>query len=132
MVYLLDTHVWIWLTSDETRLGPVTCEVLSDPTNGVLFSAASSWELALKYQLGKIELPSPPSTYVPQHLRRQGISSLVVDHSHALAVGELPAVRHADPFDRLLVAQAQVLGATLVTADDKLFAYDVDTLDART
>lgn len=131
MIYLLDTHVWIWMTSDEQRLGPLARSILIDPTKSVLFSAASSWELALKYQLGKIELPEPPSTFVPEHLRRQGIAPLAVDHAHALAVGDLPSVRHADPFDRLLVAQATVLGATLITADEKLFAYDIETIDAR-
>ncbi|MBC7460406.1 MAG: type II toxin-antitoxin system VapC family toxin [Thermoleophilia bacterium] len=131
MVYLLDTHVWIWMTSDEQRLGPITRSVLEDPANAVLLSAASSWELALKCQLGKIELPAPPSVFVAAHLRLQGIAPLAVDHAHALAVGDLPVVRHADPFDSLLVAQARVMGLTLVTADDKLFEYDIETLDAR-
>ncbi|MCW2972010.1 MAG: hypothetical protein JWN72_283 [Thermoleophilia bacterium] len=131
MVFLLDTHVWIWMTSDERRIGPVTRSKLADPANAVMLSAASSWELALKYQLGKIELPTPPSVYVATHLRRQGVAPLAVEHAHALAVGELPEVRHADPFDRLLVAQARVMGLTLVTADDKLFEYDIETIDAR-
>jgi PIN domain nuclease of toxin-antitoxin system len=77
--------------------------------------------------LGKLKLPEPPAKYVPARLVEQGMNALAVEHAHALRVAELPA-HHADPFDRLLVAQAQVERMTLMTADPNILVYDVETL----
>ena len=104
--------------TDEAR------ELLVDPANVLLLSAASSWEIAIKYALGKLSLPVPPTSYVPDRLRSGGVAPLGVSHVHALAVAELPD-HHRDPFDRLLVSQAQLDGLTLLTADRTLAAYDV-------
>jgi prevent-host-death family protein len=90
-------------------------------------SAASAWEIAIKVGLGKLKLPEPPARYVPARLAEQGMDALPIDHGHALRVAELPD-HHADPFDRLLVAQAQLERMTLMTADPQLLAYEVDTL----
>jgi PIN domain nuclease of toxin-antitoxin system len=100
---------------------------MEDPENTLLLSAASSWEIAIKYALKKLELPEPPARYVPSALRRGGVTPLPVEHAHALQVSELPP-HHRDPFDRLLIAQAQLEGATLVTADPRFLLYDVDVL----
>ena len=104
--------------NDEAR------ELLVDPANVLMLSAASSWEIAIKYKLGKLSLPAPPASYVPDRLRSGGVTPLAVTHTHALAVAELPD-HHRDPFDRLLVTQADLDGLTLLTADRALGAYDV-------
>ncbi|MGH3937775.1 MAG: type II toxin-antitoxin system VapC family toxin [Pseudonocardiaceae bacterium] len=110
--------------NDEAR------ELLANPANVLLLSAASSWEIAIKYALGKLPLPASPASYVPDRLRSGGVTPLAVSHAHALAVAELPD-HHRDPFDRLLVTQAHLDGLTLLTADSKLGAYDVRIIWAR-
>lgn len=126
--YLLDTHVWLWLQADPGRIaGPVLAE-LGDPGRTLLLSAASSWEITIKHQLGKLTLPEPPARYVPDRMRRSGTVGLAVEHAHVLAIAELPP-HHRDPFDRLLVAQARHLGIPLVTADRTFTSYDVDVID---
>lgn len=123
--YLLDTHVWLWLQTTPERLGDEVVDLLADRTNTLLLSSASSWEIAIKYRLGKLPLPEPPAAYVPDRMRLSGVIPLPVEHSHALRIGDLPD-HHSDPFDRLLVAQAQELAIPIVTADHQLSAYSVD------
>jgi PIN domain nuclease of toxin-antitoxin system len=123
--YLLDTHVWLWLQTTPERLGDVVGDLLADRTNTLLLSAASGWEIAIKYRLGKLLLPEPPVEYVPDRMRRSGVTPLAVEHAHALRVADLPD-HHNDPFDRLLVAQAQELAIPIVTSDHHLSAYPVD------
>jgi PIN domain nuclease of toxin-antitoxin system len=123
---LLDTHVLLWAAVDPERLGD-TAGVLEDPDNQLLVSAASSWEIAVKYALDKLQLPEPPERYVPYVVRELAATPVAVEHAHALAVASLPH-HHRDPFDRMLVAQAQLLRVPIVTADGTLDAYDVDVL----
>lgn len=126
MRLLLDTHVFLWLLAEPERLGG-HLGTLGDPANDLLVSAASSWEIAIKVQIGRLDLPGDPRRYVPDRLRAIGAEPLPVEHSHALAVGELPPL-HRDPFDRLLVAQARDLRLRIVTADSQIARYEVDTL----
>lgn len=126
MRLLLDTHVLLWAAVDPEQLGD-TAGVLEDADNELLVSAASSWEIATKYALGKLSLPEPPDRYVPHVLRELDATPVAVEHAHALAVAALPH-HHRDPFDRMLVAQAQLLDVVIVTADVALDAYDVDVL----
>jgi PIN domain nuclease of toxin-antitoxin system len=123
---LLDTHVFLWLQVQPERLGDHLAAV-ADTANDRLLSAASSWEIAIKHGLGRLSLPEPPARWVPERMRAVGATPLAVEHTHALAVADLP-VHHRDPFDRLLVAQARALGASLLTADRQLEDYDVDLL----
>ncbi len=127
--YLLDTQVWLWLLAEPRRLREDTRDLLADATNEILLSAASGWEILIKYRLGKLLLPEPPRSYVPDRMRRTGMTPLAVEHNHVLRVAELPD-HHRDSFDRLLVAQAQALDIPLVTADGRLSAYEVKTLPA--
>lgn len=127
--YLVDTHVWLWMQASPQRLRDETLRLLADESNEVLLSAASSWEMAIKYRLGRLPLPEPPETYVPSRMRRSGTTPVPVEHAHALRVAELPD-HHRDPFDRLIVAQAQLLSTPVVTADAQLSAYDVQVLPA--
>jgi PIN domain nuclease of toxin-antitoxin system len=123
---LLDTHVFLWMLTEPERLGD-TLTTVEDRRNELLLSAASSWELAIKHQLGKITLPEPPEKYVPDRMRAIGAVALAVEHAHALAVSALPPL-HRDPFDRLLVAQAIELDLSIVTADPQLASYPARTI----
>lgn len=127
MRLLLDTQCWLWMQASPEKLTDEARELLVDPANILLLSAASSWEIAIKYALGKLALPAPPASYVPDRLRRGGVTPLAVSHVHALAVAELPD-HHRDPFDRLLVTQTQLDDLTLLTANRTLGAYDVQIM----
>jgi PIN domain nuclease of toxin-antitoxin system len=124
---LLDTQCWLWWYLSSDRLSPGAREVMAASRDPLYLSAASSWEIAIKVGLRKLKLPEPPARYVPARLAEQGMTALAVEHVHALRVAELPP-HHHDPFDRLLVAQAQIERMTLLTADPQIMAYDVDTL----
>lgn len=125
MKFLIDTHCWLWLQASPERLAPEVLSRLEDPGVAIVLSAASSWEIAIKYTLGKLPLPEPPSKYVPRRMAASGTRGMAIEHRHALRVAELPA-HHRDPFDRLLVAQAQLEALTLLTVDRQLAKYDVD------
>lgn len=90
--------------------------------NDLFFSVVSSWEIAVKYALGKLPLPEAPAEFVPHRLRRDGIKTLHIEHRHALAVADLP-MHHHDPFDRLLIAQGRAEGMTIASIDPKFKAY---------
>ncbi len=127
MRYLLDTHAFLWWLADDPRLSNAARAIMAGGGNDLLWSAASSWEVAIKFSIGKISLPLPPSTYLPAKLREQRILSLAVDQAHALRVAVLPPL-HRDPFDRLLVAQALVEGLPILTSDRRLADYGVDVV----
>ncbi|HUL46781.1 MAG TPA: type II toxin-antitoxin system VapC family toxin [Steroidobacteraceae bacterium] len=126
MILLLDTHVFLWLQTDPDRLGEHR-QLVEDERTQLFLSAVSSWEIAIKYELGRLPLPEPPQQYVPDRMRTIGAQGLDVEHAHALAVAILPRL-HRDPFDRLLVAQATLLDLTVATADPAVAQYPVPTL----
>ena len=126
MKALLDTHIFLWANTEPERLGAQR-SLVADGAVGLIVSAASSWEIAIKYGLGRLTLPEEPRRYVPERLRRLGAEPLAIEHGHALMVAELPPL-HRDPFDRLLVAQAKLLGVPIVTADPRIAQYQVQTL----
>ena|SRR5690348_14998062 len=129
MRYLLDTSVFLqgWMVPE--RLGRRTRELLGSPGEECFLSAVSSWEISIKYALGKLDLPEAPSKYVPTRLSEWRIQRLDISHDHALFVGELPQ-HHQDPFDRMLVAQAKVENMTIVTADRILEKYPIEIFRA--
>jgi PIN domain nuclease of toxin-antitoxin system len=88
--YLVDTQVWLWMQSDPDRLRDETRAIVEDVRNDILLSAASAWEIAIKFRLGKLPLPEAPGSYVPDRMRRSGTSPLPVEHAHALRTAELP------------------------------------------
>jgi len=126
---LLDTQVWLWMLAAPERLSRKSRALVVSADNELVLSAASTWEIAIKYGLGKLQLPEPPGEYIPRLMTRTGITPLPVHHRHALHVATLPA-RHRDPFDRLLVAQAQLEQLPILTADRVFRRYDVETLSA--
>ncbi|MBT9584362.1 type II toxin-antitoxin system VapC family toxin [bacterium] len=124
---LLDTHIWLWLGPTPEKISPEVLSVLEDPANGLFLSAASSWEISIKYRLGKLPLPEPPNRFIADRLLRDGIQFLPIGLQHTVRVAELPDY-HSDPFDRLLVAQALTEKMVLVTADEKMLPYEVEKL----
>ena len=120
MRLLLDTHAAIWWLSDDARIGDEAARQLSDDTNQLLLSAATVWEVAIKRSLGKLNAPADFAAT----MLSGGVQALPVTVDHAAAVEQLPW-HHRDPFDRMLVAQAQVERATLVSGYPALAAYGV-------
>ena len=127
MKYLLDTNIFLWSNGAPEKLNRQAVTILSSVSSEIYLSAASSWEIAIKFALRTLRLPSPPSQFIPDTLRILAIRSLEISHFHALAAGALPP-HHRDPFDRMLIAQAGSEEMVLLTAD-KIFAkYDVEML----
>lgn len=129
MRVLLDTQVWLWMLAAPERLSEPSRALVVSADNELLLSAASAWEIAIKYGLGKLRLPEPPGELIPRLMTRTGITPLPVHHRHALHVATLPTL-HRDPFDRLLIAQAQLERLPILTADRSFALYDVETLRA--
>ncbi len=125
MRYLLDTHVWLWLATRPERIRPDLLDELSREQTGLVFSAVSSWEIAIKWAAGRLELPEPPAKYVPRTMRQSKAAGLAVEHAHALQVATMPR-HHRDPFDRLLIAQSQIESIPIVTGDAAFDAYEVE------
>lgn len=121
MILLLDTHVLLWAVGPAQRLPIDARDALADPENTVLFSAVSIWEVAIKTAIGRADFNNDPAR-IAQAARDQGFTELPVTARHAAQVLHLPAL-HADPFDRLLLAQALVEPAWLFTADRQLIRY---------
>ena len=126
MKLLLDTHAFIWWDSEPSKLSPAALAALRDSTHEVWCSAVSVWEIIIKEQLGKLSLRLPLADIVAQQ-QTNGVRILPVTLEHVLGVNALPPT-HKDPFDRLLVSQANQEGATLVTADVVIAQYPVAVL----
>jgi PIN domain nuclease of toxin-antitoxin system len=124
MKYLLDTSIWLWSVGSVEKINRAGRELLADGKQEFYLSAASSWEIGLKAASGKLSLPGSPVSYVPKRLAEQGIIPLPILHQHALAVYDLPK-HHTDPFDRLLIAQAQTEEMVVLTADSIFRRYAV-------
>jgi PIN domain nuclease of toxin-antitoxin system len=117
---LVDTHAALWLLDEDPRLSPSADRMLTDASNEVLLSAAVVWEVSIKRSLGKLDAPDGFAGM----LMDAGAVPLAISIDHARAVRSLPW-HHRDPFDRLLVAQAVLEDAVLLSSDDRLHAYDV-------
>jgi len=115
---LLDSHLLIWAVAEPARLRPREREAIGDPVTDVFVSAATVWELGIKSALGRLELPEPLSVT----LGRLAFTPLAITVLHAEEAASLPRL-HADPFDRMLVAQARLESLTLVTHDAAVRAY---------
>ena len=129
MTLLLDTHTFLWWLEGSRKLGRRARATIG-AESAVWVSAATAWEIAIKMALGRLALRESPETCLPREILRSGFQTLAVSVAHALAVRTLP-MHHADPFDRMLVAQAEAERMTLVTADTIFERYGVLTLDAR-
>ena len=128
MRVLLDTHAFLWWASARgARLSDRVRELLSDGATDAAFSIASVWEIAIKVGGGRMVLPDVVERYVPDRLRHYGFELMAIELTHAIRAGALPPF-HRDPFDRMLIAQAQIEGLPIVTADPAISRYDVETI----
>jgi PIN domain nuclease of toxin-antitoxin system len=109
------------------KLGAKARAAIQDHENELLLSAASAWEIALKHSLGRLNLPLTPAEYVPSRMTLTDTKPLAVSMEHALRVAALPML-HRDPIDRLLIAQCQVDGLHLLTADRQFRAYSINVI----
>ena len=125
MKLLLDTQCWLWWFAEPNRLNQQAVAAISDKSNELWLSVGSIWEMGIKFALGKLPLPEPPETYVSKRLPLLGTKTLSIVAAHALRAAALPP-HHKDPFDRLLLAQAQLEGLTIVTTD-RVFADYTET-----
>jgi PIN domain nuclease of toxin-antitoxin system len=125
---LLDTHAFLWWASEGgARLSDRARDLLSDGATDVALSMASVWEIAIKVGAGRLVLPDTVERYVPDRLRHDGFELMSIELRHAFGAGALPPI-HSDPFDRMLIAQAQIEGIPIVTADAAINRYDVETI----
>jgi PIN domain nuclease of toxin-antitoxin system len=125
---LLDTHAFLWWASSRgARLSDRARELLSDGATEAAFSIASVWEIAIMVGSGRMVLPAEPERYVPDRLRHHGFELMPIELPHAIRAGALPSL-HRDPFDRMLIAQAQIEGLPILTADPAISRYDVETI----
>lgn len=129
MKLLLDTHVWLWSIAAPARIHEDVRRLIEDEANAVYLSAASGWEIAIKFHIGKLRLPEHPRDLIEKRLIRDRIQPLPVEHRHVVEVAGLPD-HHRDPFDRLLVVQARIERLRFVTADPRIEPYDVDLIRA--
>jgi PIN domain nuclease of toxin-antitoxin system len=126
---LLDTHVFLWAAGAPERLSAEALDAISDAKNDVFVSAAAIWEIVLKHDLGKLQLPASPVTYIPTIIAQLGFRQLPITFEHALTVMVLPK-HHNDPFDRIMIAQARFEGMTLISTDRNVGRYAVQYLVA--
>ena len=123
MRLLLDTHVLLWSLTEPRKLSGRTRKALEDAGNEVFVSAVSGWEISVKRKLGKLQAPDD----LEAGITRYGFLPLNLTFPHAEHAGALP-LHHGDPFDRMLVAQAQLEGLVLVTNDARIPLYGVRTM----
>lgn len=126
MKLLLDTCSFLWLITDASQLSPGARARVIDPGNEVFLSAASAWEIAVKWKRERLRLAQPPAVLVPAQREAHGIAELPIDEESALHVTRLPSL-HRDPFDRMLVSQAIVHGLVVVTPDVLITQYPART-----
>jgi PIN domain nuclease of toxin-antitoxin system len=122
---LLDTHALIWWLNGDKQLGKNAREVIGNSTNPVYISAATTWEMSIKHQLGKLDFPDD----IDKKIEEAGFIALPISLFHGKQAGDLP-LHHSDPFDRMLIAQAQAEGLTIVTKDKSFPEYGIKTIDA--
>ncbi|NES17518.1 MAG: type II toxin-antitoxin system VapC family toxin [Symploca sp. SIO3E6] len=127
MRILLDTHIFLWFISGDTKLSKDVRDAIRDPNNEIYLSVVSIWEAIIKYQLGKLPLPEHPGTYLPKQRDLHQIASLALDESCVVQLMNLPLL-HRDPFDRMLICQALQNGLTIATVDTAIRAYRVSVI----
>jgi PIN domain nuclease of toxin-antitoxin system len=125
--YLLDTQVLIWALTEPERLPLAVRQTIEDRRHLLFVSAASAWEIATKWRLGRLRGVEAVIAGFPRHLQRLGAEELPITIEHSLLAGRLPAP-HRDPFDRMLAAQALIEGMILITGDPAFHMFGVETL----
>ncbi len=129
MRLLLDTHAFLWAAADPDELDSDARAAIEDPSNEAFVSAAVAWEITMQVALGKLTVPAQSAVWFPARVRSLGFQTLDIRVAHTLAVGALPPI-HRDPFDRIMVAQAQIEALTFVTRDPDIQKYPVLVMPA--
>jgi PIN domain nuclease of toxin-antitoxin system len=124
MRLLLDTCAFLWLILDDEELTDRVRDIFVDPDNEVFLSVVSAWEIAVKYAIGRLDLPEEPRFYIPEQRERHGIQPLSLDEPSSLQVSVLPRI-HSDPFDRMLISQSLIHGLTILSPDELIKKYPV-------
>ena len=127
MKILLDTQCWLWWIAAPEKLSQSARRRIADKRNIVYLSAASSWEIAIKYSIGKLPLPESPTQFIPKRLARDAITALPIQIAHTLHVADLPR-HHKDPFDRILISQSIKEDIPIMTVDKQLEVYEVNII----
>jgi PIN domain nuclease of toxin-antitoxin system len=127
MKLLLDTHIFLWYITADSRLSTLFLDAIREPKNDVCLSVVSLWEIIIKYDLGKLPLPQSPENYIPNERRRHRIKSLSMHENAVRELIKLPNL-HRDPFDRILICQAIANNMTIVTVDNQIQNYQVSYL----
>ena len=127
MTCLLDTCTFLWLTDRAEHLSATARSVLEDPTNTLVLSQVSSFEIQIKSNRGKLPLAIPPQDFIPQAIEKFRLTYLRIEDDHLWAKGKLPLL-HSDPFDRLLIAQAIHEGLMIITPDPHIHSYPIRVL----
>ena len=127
MKALLGTHTFLWWNLDSPELSTAVRDYIADGDNEIFLSAASAWEIAIKFSKGRLKLPEDPDQYVGNRLAHYQFHALPVQISHALYVSKLPAI-HQDPFDRLLIAQSLLEDLPILTSDLEIKKYEVEII----
>jgi PIN domain nuclease of toxin-antitoxin system len=120
---LLDTHILLWWLADDEHLPAPAAATIADPDTTVVVSAASAWEISIKQAAGRLDAPED----LLDALSANDFGTLPITAHHAMAAGRLPA-HHADPFDRMLIAQARIEDLTFVSVDRRFAEYEVELL----
>ena len=129
MRLLLDTHAFLWAAAEPDELSSAARAAIADRLNDIYVSAATAWEITIKAAVGKISLAADPAVWFPARVASLGFQTLDITAEHALAIALLPAI-HRDPFDRMMIVQAQLEGLTFVTRDPENQKYPVHFLAA--
>jgi PIN domain nuclease of toxin-antitoxin system len=128
VTYLFDTHTWLWLLLEPDRIGPKTRSLVLQRGHEFCLSIASAWEIAIKHVAGRLVLPEAPLQYINSRTTEDGVRLLSVRLEHVCSAAGLPR-HHADPFDRLLIAQARIEGMQFMSHDQAVCRYDVQVVD---
>jgi PIN domain nuclease of toxin-antitoxin system len=129
MSYLIDTHVLLWWLFNDPKLCTVSREIISDPSHRILVSSATAWEIATKYRLGKLPEAAPLLNDYHALLNQMGFVELAITTHHALKAGSLD-IAHRDPFDRMLMAQAELESVPIITYDKAFLTGNVQVIPA--
>jgi PIN domain nuclease of toxin-antitoxin system len=124
---MLDTCTFLWLITDAEDLSAVAREAFQDPANRAFLRSVSTWEIVVKCRLGRLSLPADAERFVPEQRKLHATDSLPLEEGAALMLSKLPD-HHRDPFDRMLVCQANYHGLILLTSDDQIARYPVNRL----
>jgi PIN domain nuclease of toxin-antitoxin system len=124
---LLDTCTFLWIAAGSAELSRTARDLFADPDNDVFLSSVSTWEIGVKYRLGKLPLPDPPDRLILQLRVEHGIEPLALDEESTFQLLRLPDL-HRDPFDRMLICQAIHHAMAILTPDPAIRGYPVRTL----